>query len=106
MALLFRPVDRFPLRLEGSEHVVRVIFDSVIVDGTPLRAALRPRFNVDVRHDLVSLTERPRPEPNGGKQFGSIEAACPSVVPAGPAICTPIASARFDLDQRARSAGG
>jgi hypothetical protein len=55
------------LRLEGAENVVGMIFDDIIVDMASLRTALGPRFNVNVRHDLFSRIERPRPEPTGGK---------------------------------------
>ena len=55
MVLTFRPSDCFSLRFEGAEHVVRMVFDDIIVDMAPLRAALGARFNVNVRHTLLSL---------------------------------------------------
>jgi hypothetical protein len=50
MALFFRPIDSFSLRLEDAEHVIRVIFDYKIIDTIPLRAPFRARFNVNIRH--------------------------------------------------------
>jgi len=35
--------------------VVGMVFDDIIVDGVPVRAALGARFNVNVRHILLSL---------------------------------------------------
>jgi hypothetical protein len=55
MALTFRPIDRFSLRFEGGEHVVRMVFHDIIVGRTSLSAALGARFNVNVRHALLSL---------------------------------------------------
>lgn len=55
VTLTFRPIDRFPLCFESSEHVVRIAFDHIIVYLTSLRAALRARFDVHIRHDLLSL---------------------------------------------------
>jgi hypothetical protein len=55
VALTFRPIDRFSLRFEGAEHVVRMVFDDIIVDMAPLRATLGTRFNVNVRHALFSV---------------------------------------------------
>ena len=31
----FRPIDCFSLRFEGAEHVVRMVFDDIIVDMSP-----------------------------------------------------------------------
>jgi hypothetical protein len=52
VTLTFRPIDRFSLRFEGAEHVVRMVFDDIIVDMAPLRSFLGPHFNVNVRHAL------------------------------------------------------
>jgi hypothetical protein len=41
-----RLIDRFSLRLERAEHMVRMVFDDIIVDPAPLRPTLGPRFNV------------------------------------------------------------
>jgi hypothetical protein len=54
MAATFRPVDRFSLRFEGAERVVGMVFDNIIVDMAPLRAALGARFHVNVRHSRFS----------------------------------------------------
>ena len=71
VARTFRPIDRFSLRFEGAEHVVRMVFDDIIVDMAPLRAALGARFNVNVRHVLLSLGIERRPgEPTGAAQSG------------------------------------
>jgi hypothetical protein len=61
VALTFRPIDRFFLRFESAEHVVGMVFDDIIVDGVPMRATLGARFNVNVRHVLLSL---------GGSRWG------------------------------------
>ena len=53
VAFAFCPVDGFSLRLEGAEHVVSMVFDDIIVDMAPFRAALGARFNVNVRHVLI-----------------------------------------------------
>jgi len=50
MALSFRPINRFSLRFEGAEHVVRMVFDDIIVDPAPLRTSFGPRLDIDVRH--------------------------------------------------------
>ncbi len=55
VAPTFRPIDRLSLRFEGGEHVIRMVFDDIIVDMAPLGAALGPRFNVNVRHAPLSL---------------------------------------------------
>ena len=55
VALAFRPIDRFSLRFEGAEHVVRMVFDDIIVDTAPLSAPLWARFNVNIRHALLYL---------------------------------------------------
>jgi hypothetical protein len=41
--LTFGPIDRFLLRFEGAEYMVRMIFDYIIVDATSLGAALGAR---------------------------------------------------------------
>jgi hypothetical protein len=51
--LSFGPIDRFLLRFEGAEHMVRMIFDYIIVDATSLGRALGARFNVNVAHALL-----------------------------------------------------
>src|ERR1700720_274868 len=55
VAVTFRPIDRFSLRFEGAEHMVRMVFDDIVVDTAPLRAALWARFNVNIRHTVLSL---------------------------------------------------
>jgi hypothetical protein len=47
MAVLLRPLDCLALRFEGSEDVVRVVLDNVIIDGVPLGAAFWTRFDVN-----------------------------------------------------------
>jgi hypothetical protein len=54
VALLFRPIDCFFLSSEGAKHVVRMIFDYIILNARPFRAALRAGFYVNVRHGLFS----------------------------------------------------
>ena len=54
VVLTFRPFDRFSLSFEGSERVVRMVFYNIIVDMASLRAAFGARFNVNVRHALLS----------------------------------------------------
>jgi hypothetical protein len=36
MALAFCPIDRFSLRFERTEHMVRMIFDDIILNRAPL----------------------------------------------------------------------
>jgi hypothetical protein len=55
VALRFRPIDCFFLSFESAEVVVRMIFDYIILNGRPFRAALRAGFYVNVRHGLFSL---------------------------------------------------
>jgi hypothetical protein len=50
MAVTPRPLDRFVLRLEGGEHVVRMILDDIVIDRITLTTPLRAGLNVDVRH--------------------------------------------------------
>jgi hypothetical protein len=54
VALPFCPLDCFPLRWEGGEHVVRMVFDNIMVDTVSLGVALGTRFNVNVRHARLS----------------------------------------------------
>jgi len=56
VTLRFRPIDRFFLSLESAELVICVVFDYIILNGRPFRAALGTGFNVNVRHSLFSLT--------------------------------------------------
>jgi hypothetical protein len=55
VAVFPRPVDRFVLRFEGCEDMIRMVFDHIIVDMAPLRTALWTRLNVNIRHFLPSL---------------------------------------------------
>jgi hypothetical protein len=55
VAVTLRPFDSFSLRFESAEHVVRTVFDDIIVDRGSLRSAFRARFNVNVRDALRSL---------------------------------------------------
>jgi hypothetical protein len=54
MALLFRPIDRFLLSLEGLENVVLVILDHVVLNRRSLVAPLGARLNLDVAHAVPS----------------------------------------------------
>jgi hypothetical protein len=54
VALALRPSNRFSLRFEGAEYVVRMVFNDIVVNVAPLRAALGARFNVNVRHARLS----------------------------------------------------
>ena len=54
MTLRFRPIDCFFLGLEGTELMVRMVFDYIILNGRPLRTTLRTGFDVNVRHGLLS----------------------------------------------------
>ena len=58
MVVLARPLDRFPLRLEGGEHVVRVILDDEVFDRTAFRAALWTSFDVGVLHPGLPAVRR------------------------------------------------
>jgi hypothetical protein len=40
VALTFRPIDSFSLGFEGAKDVVCMVFDGIIVDMAPVRAAL------------------------------------------------------------------
>jgi hypothetical protein len=55
MALAFRPVDRFVLGFESAEHMVRMVFNDIVLDRAALRTPFGARFNVNVRHGLSSL---------------------------------------------------
>jgi len=70
MAAFFCPIDRFLLRFEGAECVVRMVFDDIIVDRTTMRAALGPRFNINVRHGFLSAPKNP-----GGRNWVKIPTA-------------------------------
>ena len=54
VTLRFRPIDCFFLSFESAEHVVRMVFDYVILNGRPFRASLGAGFYVNVRHSLFS----------------------------------------------------
>ena len=44
------PVNRFPLRVEPTEHTIPAVFDDVAFDGRSFRAAFRTSFDIHVRH--------------------------------------------------------
>jgi hypothetical protein len=50
VTILLRPIDCFFLRFEGTEHVVVIGFDHIIVHVRSFRAALGAGFYVNVRH--------------------------------------------------------
>ena len=54
VSVAFRPIDRFPLRFKGAERLVGVVFHNIFLDMATLGAALGARFNVNVRHALLS----------------------------------------------------
>lgn len=53
--LFLRPIDCFFLSFESAKHVVRMVFDYIILNGRPFSVALWPSFYVNVRHSLFSL---------------------------------------------------
>ena len=52
VAIIFRPIDRFLLRFEESEHL-RVVLHHVVVNGTSFRTTFRARFDKNVRYLFV-----------------------------------------------------
>ena len=54
VTLRFRPIDCFFLGFESAQLMVRMVFDYIILNGRPFRATLRTRFDVNVRHSLLS----------------------------------------------------
>lgn len=50
----FRPIDRFFLSFKSTEHMVRMVFHYIILNG--FKATLRTGFNVNVCHSLPPLT--------------------------------------------------
>jgi hypothetical protein len=58
VVVLPRPLDCFALRLEGGEHVVRVILDYEVVDWAAFLAALWTGFDVDVRRTSLSAARQ------------------------------------------------
>jgi hypothetical protein len=54
VAEAFRPVDRFMLGFESAEHMVNVVLDNKVLDGTAARAAFGARFYVYVCHGRLS----------------------------------------------------
>ncbi len=71
MAVLLRPVDGFPLGLEGGEDVVGVVLNHVVVDRVSLGTTLRPWLNIDVRYFGLSLLLRAA----RGRAFGFLDAS-------------------------------
>jgi len=57
LAVIFRPIDRFPLCLEVAERMVCVVFNDIIVDMASLGTTLGARFNVNVRHVFLSWVD-------------------------------------------------
>jgi hypothetical protein len=55
MSVFLSPLDSFPLRFEGTEDAVGVIFSDVIFDRGSLRAPLRPSLYVHIGHLLFPL---------------------------------------------------
>ena len=49
------PLNRFFLSLEGAEHLVRLVFDYITLNGGSLRAALRTSFYIHISHVLLHL---------------------------------------------------
>ena len=58
MALVFRPVDRFVLGFESAEHMVRMVFNDIVLDRAALRTPFGARFNVNARHVHSSCVDR------------------------------------------------
>ena len=54
MSLPLRPSNRFMLGLEGSKHMIDVIFDRVVVDMGTLGTSLRASFNINISHKYTS----------------------------------------------------
>src|ERR1700730_12756591 len=50
----FSPNRPLLAAFEGAKHMVRMVFDDIIVDTAPLRAVLWARFNVNIRHAVLS----------------------------------------------------
>jgi hypothetical protein len=46
------PINGLFLSFEGSEHLIRVVFDYIILNGGPFRATLRTSFYINVSHGL------------------------------------------------------
>lgn len=55
MALTFRPINRFLLRIECPEHMVRMVFDDIILDSAALRAPFWACLDVNISHDPSSI---------------------------------------------------
>jgi hypothetical protein len=54
VTLCLRPIDCFFLSFESAELVVRMVFDYIIVNGRPFRAAFGAGFYINVRHGIFS----------------------------------------------------
>ena len=50
MTSTFCPSDSFLLRFKGPEDVLRMVFDNIVVNRTPLSASFGARFNVNSLH--------------------------------------------------------
>jgi hypothetical protein len=90
VALTFRPIDRFPLRVKGAEHMVRMVFDDIIVDPAALGASLRTGFDVHIRHALfpqVGIPVAIQTQTNDDRS-GSMHLSAHSTP--GPPICNAI----------------
>jgi hypothetical protein len=59
MTSSLRPFDSLSLRLEGTEHVVGMVFNNVIVDPAPLRPTFGPCLDIDIRHPCSSTKSVP-----------------------------------------------
>jgi hypothetical protein len=55
VTVLLRPIDRFMLRLESLEGVVRMVLDHIFVDRTTFRTPFWAGLYVHVRHLALSL---------------------------------------------------
>jgi hypothetical protein len=53
VAVFLGPINRFSLRFECDEDMIRMVFDHVIVDMAALRSPLGTRLNINVRHALL-----------------------------------------------------
>jgi len=54
VTIRFRPINCFFLRFESAEHMVRMVFDYIILNGRSLSTTLRTGFDVNVRHSFLS----------------------------------------------------
>jgi len=75
VTILLRPIDCFFLSFKSAEHVVRMVFDHIIVNVRSFRAALGTGFYINIRHSYFSLSILSSDTGSGNVSFSEFSTA-------------------------------